>query len=219
MARSRRNHPRPDAPRLPPGMAQDRRAGSPVVHASERALLVSKPEADLLARLVPAATDRIQGVSNGVDHRNFDPSGFAGAQPGDAPEFVFTGTMDYPPNADAVAWFANAILPLIRQAEPRACFTIVGANPSRGDARPGQPGRRHRHRPSRRCPSLSRPRHRRRRADAHRPGHPEQSAGSHGHGPPRRADQRRVGRDRTPRPARTCYWPTRNRTSPATASD
>jgi polysaccharide biosynthesis protein PslH len=102
-----------------------------VVHASERSLLVSKPEAALLAHLVPGATDRIQGVSNGVDHRTFDPSGFAGPQPGDAPEFVFTGTMDYPPNADAVAWFATAILPLIRQVDLRARFTIVGANPSR----------------------------------------------------------------------------------------
>jgi polysaccharide biosynthesis protein PslH len=101
------------------------------VHASERALLVSKAEAALLARLVPAGENRIQGVSNGVDHRYFDPAGFPGAQPGDAPEFVFTGTMDYPPNADAVAWFARAILPLIRQVEPRARFTIVGANPSR----------------------------------------------------------------------------------------
>jgi sugar transferase (PEP-CTERM/EpsH1 system associated) len=109
-----------------------------VVHASERALLVSHAEADLLARLVPDAADRIHGISNGVDHRYFDPAGFPGPQPGDAPEFVFTGTMDYPPNADAVAWFADAILPLIRQAEPAARFTIVGANPTRGTEALGQ---------------------------------------------------------------------------------
>jgi sugar transferase (PEP-CTERM/EpsH1 system associated) len=102
-----------------------------LVHASERTLLVSNAEAALLRRLVPDGANRIQGVSNGVDHRYFDPTGFTGPQQGDAPEFVFTGTMDYPPNADAVAWFANAILPLIRQVEPDARFTVAGANPSR----------------------------------------------------------------------------------------
>ena len=46
------------------------------------------------------------------------------------PTFVFTGTMDYPPNVDAVRWFANDILPIIRRTLPDAAFYIVGNSPS-----------------------------------------------------------------------------------------
>jgi len=43
---------------------------------------------------------------------------------------VFTGTMDYPPNVDAVVWFATEILPVIRRTVPAAQFYIVGNGPS-----------------------------------------------------------------------------------------
>jgi glycosyltransferase involved in cell wall biosynthesis len=46
------------------------------------------------------------------------------------PTYVFTGTMDYPPNVDAVVWFATEILPLIRRTVPAAQFYIVGNGPS-----------------------------------------------------------------------------------------
>jgi hypothetical protein len=49
--------------------------------------------------------------------------------------------MDYRPNVDAVTWFADAVLPLIRQRHPALRFAIVGANPApavrRLGARPG----------------------------------------------------------------------------------
>jgi sugar transferase (PEP-CTERM/EpsH1 system associated) len=102
-----------------------------IVREADVSVLVSDAEAALLARRVPAVSGRIRAVSNGVDHRYFDPVGFPATQPNDAPEFVFTGTMDYKPNADAVAWFATDILPLIRTAIPDARFAVVGANPSR----------------------------------------------------------------------------------------
>jgi sugar transferase (PEP-CTERM/EpsH1 system associated) len=90
-------------------------------------VFVSDAEAALFAGLVPGCADRVRGVSNGVDHRYFDPAlGFDRLDPG----FVFTGTMDYPPNVDAVVWFATAILPLIRRAVPSARFTVVGTNPA-----------------------------------------------------------------------------------------
>ena len=44
---------------------------------------------------------------------------------------VFTATMDFRPNVDAVLWFAHKVLPLIRQAEPEARFVVVGRNPHR----------------------------------------------------------------------------------------
>ena len=41
------------------------------------------------------------------------------------------GTMSWPPNADAIAYFVKSIYPLIKSKKPDARFTIVGANPPR----------------------------------------------------------------------------------------
>lgn len=97
---------------------------------------VSVPEAALFQSQHPEAAPRIRAISNGVDHVYFDPAALdqagAKAAPYDTgrPTYVFTGTMDYPPNIDAVTWFATAILPRIQVAQPRAQFVIVGANPA-----------------------------------------------------------------------------------------
>jgi sugar transferase (PEP-CTERM/EpsH1 system associated) len=95
-------------------------------------VLVTEPEAALLRSKVPAAAEKIVGISCGVDHRYFDPSrGYpAPFDPATGPAFVFTGTMDYPPNIDAVVWFASEVLPIIRHTLPGARFFIVGSNPS-----------------------------------------------------------------------------------------
>jgi sugar transferase (PEP-CTERM/EpsH1 system associated) len=92
---------------------------------------VSEAEASLFARLVPNRFGQIRGVSSGVDHRYFDPA-LAHTPVFDTrlPTFVFTGTMDYPPNVDAVVWFATEILPVIRRTVPAAQFYIVGNGPS-----------------------------------------------------------------------------------------
>ena len=42
---------------------------------------------------------------------------------------VFTGTMDFRPNVDAVLWFTQEVLPLIRQSVPDVHFYIVGQRP------------------------------------------------------------------------------------------
>jgi glycosyltransferase involved in cell wall biosynthesis len=56
-------------------------------------------------------------------------------------EIVFTGRMGYFPNADAAAYFAEEILPLVRQSVPEAHFSIVGIDPpSRVRALSGKPG-------------------------------------------------------------------------------
>jgi sugar transferase (PEP-CTERM/EpsH1 system associated) len=92
---------------------------------------VSAEEAALFARQHPGQSDRIRAVSSGVDHRYFDPAqGYPALFDTARPNFVFTGTMDYPPNVDAVAWFAQTILPLIRHSAPTAQFHIVGNNPA-----------------------------------------------------------------------------------------
>jgi glycosyltransferase involved in cell wall biosynthesis len=42
---------------------------------------------------------------------------------------LFTGNMDYAPNVDAVLYFTEAILPLIRKAYPEVQFVIAGQRP------------------------------------------------------------------------------------------
>ena len=97
---------------------------------------VSAAEADLFKTLVPGEAGRVRGISSGVDHRYFDPGlGFEVPFDPAIPTFVFTGTMDYPPNADAVTWFANEILPLIRHTVPAARFYIVGNSPNEAVSR------------------------------------------------------------------------------------
>ncbi len=92
---------------------------------------VSEAEASLFARLIPNCAAQIRGIGSGVDHRYFDPAlAHAPVFASDLPTYVFTGTMDYPPNVDAVAWFATKILPMIRRTVPAAQFYIVGNCPS-----------------------------------------------------------------------------------------
>lgn len=102
-----------------------------IAHECDLSAFVSNAEAALFTRQHPDCAARIKGISNGVDHRYFDPAQHHPA-PYDTgrPNYVFTGTMDYPPNADAVTWFATEILPLIHRAEPAAQFHIVGSSPS-----------------------------------------------------------------------------------------
>lgn len=98
---------------------------------------VSAEEAALFAGLHPGQAAKVRAISSGVDHAYFDPSqehepppGFA-AVDGQRPlDFVFTGTMDYPPNVDAVTWFGRDILPIVRRSAPGARFHVVGSNPA-----------------------------------------------------------------------------------------
>ncbi len=158
---------------------------------------VSEAEASLFARLVPDRSGQIRGVSSGVDHRYFDPA-LAHTPVFDTrlPTYVFTGTMDYPPNVDAVVWFATEILPVIRRTVPAAQFYIVGNGPSAEVRRLAQidgvfvTGRVPDVRPYIAHATA------RGGADAHRTRHPEQSAGGDVPGKGGRPDLGRIGRDR-----------------------
>ena len=102
-----------------------------VAHVADWSTFVSDAEAALFRRLVPDRAEAIVGISNGVDCAYFDPAGgFPAPYNVGVPNFVFTGTMDYVPNVDAVTWFASEILPPIRRTLPTAQFHIVGANPA-----------------------------------------------------------------------------------------
>ncbi len=64
-------------------------------------------------------------VPNAVDLDYFRPPG-ALETSREADEIVFTGTMNYRPNADGAVYFAESILPLIRRRRPLTRFTVVG---------------------------------------------------------------------------------------------
>ncbi len=103
---------------------------------------VSEEEAALFRSQHPAAGNRIRAISNGVDHAYFDPALPAAPVYDTARRnFVFTGTMDYPPNIDAVTWFATDILPQIQRTARDAQFHIVGSSPAAPvQALAGRPG-------------------------------------------------------------------------------
>ena len=80
-------------------------------------LFVSAPEAALLPGSI--------AIENGIDTVRYDPA-HAVAAPAPHPLIVFTGQMDYRPNVDAVAWFAQRVMPLL----PDVHFAIVGRAPT-----------------------------------------------------------------------------------------
>lgn len=69
----------------------------------------------------------VSAVPTGVDTTYFRPSGQGGRAGG---RIVFTGSMDWLPNEDGVAWFAAEILPRVAAVHAEARFVIVGRNPS-----------------------------------------------------------------------------------------
>jgi sugar transferase (PEP-CTERM/EpsH1 system associated) len=103
----------------------------------DRVLAVSDADRDTLQRLYgERLTAPVSVVPTGVDTAYFTPapSDASPAHGGDAgaasKRVVFTGSMDWLPNADAVQYFCREILPLIRAAEPETTFTIVGRSPT-----------------------------------------------------------------------------------------
>jgi sugar transferase (PEP-CTERM/EpsH1 system associated) len=107
-------------------LALERRAAL----AFDHTLFVSAEECHRFAALAPEASGRISWLDNGVDLDFFSPD-FTGPRPfpPGGPDLVFTGTMDYWPNVDAVEWFAREVLPLLSATWPALRFWIVGANP------------------------------------------------------------------------------------------
>jgi sugar transferase (PEP-CTERM/EpsH1 system associated) len=91
---------------------------------------VSAAEATLFRQLAPESEAKTHFVNNGVDSAYFMPAqDYPNPYPGGAPVAVFTGTMNYWPNVDAVTWFATDILPRVREAIPGLRFAIVGSSP------------------------------------------------------------------------------------------
>jgi sugar transferase (PEP-CTERM/EpsH1 system associated) len=93
--------------------------------------LATQKETELFSRLAPETAGRVLSMNNGVDAHYFAPDA-ARLTPflADETPLVFTGAMDYWPNVDAVSWFVQDVLPLLRAARPRLRLHIVGRSPT-----------------------------------------------------------------------------------------
>src|SRR4051812_43542436 len=99
--------------------------------SADAVLLVSRAEAELFASLAPEAAARTHAVGMGVDLAAFDPSHPFANPLDDRPAIVFTGVMNYRPNVEAMVWFVQHVMPLLRARAAAPCLWIVGMNPSR----------------------------------------------------------------------------------------
>jgi sugar transferase (PEP-CTERM/EpsH1 system associated) len=94
-------------------------------------LLVTPAEKALFATRAPQSVARVHVVANGVDTERFSPDvHFPSPFAADERAIVFTGAMDYWPNADAARWFVSEVLPAVLRQHPRARFYVVGMNPT-----------------------------------------------------------------------------------------
>ncbi len=94
---------------------------------------VSDEEAELFRGVLTSNEhrERVVTLPNGVDTELFDRQRYPEAPfAGKGATYVFTGAMDYLPNIEAVAWFAQEVFPRIRAELPEAQFYIVGAKPT-----------------------------------------------------------------------------------------
>ena len=85
-------------------------------------IAVSPADRDLLADI---AGKPGHAIPTGVDAAYFAPTGAA-----ESPHhLVFTGSMDWHPNDDAIHYFIETILPAIRREIPSVTLSVVGRNP------------------------------------------------------------------------------------------
>jgi polysaccharide biosynthesis protein PslH len=87
-------------------------------------IAVSPQDREQMLTLDPAC--RIMVVPTGVDTGQYP---VAPSAPADPPVIVFTGSMDWEPNIDAMEFFCREIWPKVLAAFPNARFEIVGRNP------------------------------------------------------------------------------------------
>jgi sugar transferase (PEP-CTERM/EpsH1 system associated) len=92
---------------------------------ADRVLTVSDADAEALKRLIPGLDPSV--VPNGIDTRQYHPE-VVDTRPREN-LLVFTGTMDFRPNVDAMLWFVRDALPLIRAEIPDVHVDIVGQRP------------------------------------------------------------------------------------------
>lgn len=90
----------------------------------QHVVVVSPNDRNLMSR--EYGVRHISEVSTGVDASYFCPNGNVLRE---AHRMVFTGSMDWIPNQDAMRFCIEEILPRIRQTVPDATLTVVGRDP------------------------------------------------------------------------------------------
>src|SRR5215207_2860732 len=90
-------------------------------------IAVSREDRELMQQ--EYAVENIFDVPTGVDTAFFRPTGRRQTQPHN---LVFTGSMDWLPNEDAIRYFTEQIMPRIKQAVPDVTLTVVGRDPYPG---------------------------------------------------------------------------------------
>jgi sugar transferase (PEP-CTERM/EpsH1 system associated) len=94
---------------------------------------VSDADRDTFAHLYPGAiTKPIHVVPTGVDTDYFAPERIPHSESRSPARrsLIFTGSMDWLPNEDAMLFFCREVLPIVRAEEPDATLTIVGRAPT-----------------------------------------------------------------------------------------
>ncbi len=90
-------------------------------------IFVTEQEAQLFCQKVPTQCP-VWVVENGVDLKRFYPE-YKSPLLKKGPTLVFTGAMDYWPNAQGICWFRQKVWPLIQKAVPNVELLIVGKDP------------------------------------------------------------------------------------------
>jgi glycosyltransferase involved in cell wall biosynthesis len=90
------------------------------------ALTVAVSDTDRALLAADATGANIRTIGTGVDTSYFQPNGAGEA----SARLVFTGSMDWYPNEDAILYFIDAILPGIRREVPGVSLAVVGRDPS-----------------------------------------------------------------------------------------
>ena len=97
---------------------------SELCRRADLTIAVSEEDRLRLSRMAPGA--ETAAIPTGVDTSYFTPAGRAEIPA----RLVFSGSMDWHPNEDAVIYFGEQILPKIRVHVPETSFAIVGRNPT-----------------------------------------------------------------------------------------
>jgi glycosyltransferase involved in cell wall biosynthesis len=100
-----------------------RRSEAAACSSADLTIAVSEEDRRELTRLASGA--QVVSVPTGVNTAYFAPRGRREIHG----RLVFTGSMDWHPNEDAVLYFSETILPRIRAHMPEVSFTVVGRNP------------------------------------------------------------------------------------------